>query len=61
MDTVDGNTYGGTVYSYPCDSNPEVGFSFGGIDGQVFNINPADFNLGTARQAWKYSLTHPSY
>jgi len=47
-DTSDGQTYGGTVYSYPCDSNPNVGFSFGGINGQVFTIDPTDFNLGTA-------------
>lgn len=47
-DSPDENTYGGTVYSYPCNSSPEVGFSFGGIDGKVFTIDPSDFNLGSA-------------
>jgi hypothetical protein len=50
-DSADGDTFGGKVYSYPCDSSPEVGFSFGGIDGQVFSINPSDFNLGGTRYA----------
>jgi hypothetical protein len=45
-DTADNNAYGGKVYSYPCDSKPEVAFSFSGIDRKLFTINPLDFNLG---------------
>lgn len=47
-DTADGASLGGTVYSYPCSTPPTVGFTFQNIDGQIYTINPADFNLGTA-------------
>ncbi|KAF4598292.1 hypothetical protein EYR38_006688 [Pleurotus pulmonarius] len=34
-------------YSYPCDSNVDVGFVF---NGKVFHINSADFNLGRVEE-----------
>lgn len=45
IDSADGH---GTVYSYSCNTPPTVGFSFGGIDGKAFTINPLDFVLGQA-------------
>lgn len=49
QDQADSQAYGGTVYSFPCDSTSTVvGFSFGGIDGKTFTINPVDFILGKA-------------
>lgn len=36
------------MYSYPCNSTPDVGFTFKGSDNQVLSINPMDFSLGEA-------------
>ncbi|KAF7428327.1 hypothetical protein PC9H_007548 [Pleurotus ostreatus] len=39
--------YGPAFYSYPCDSNVDVGVVF---SGKVFYINSADFNLGRVEE-----------
>ncbi|KAL8286189.1 hypothetical protein RQP46_004677 [Phenoliferia psychrophenolica] len=40
---------GSSIYSYPCASNPTVALTFAGSNKQ-YNINPLDFNLGTAER-----------